>query len=102
MLRRGEWREFRFGSLGLADEDSCGEDEASAYDDLEAGEGEAGLEVLVADEGDDDQLDSDDCVGPGEGGVHVGDEERQGVEEAADEGHQAGDDAAKDRDCRGR
>src|ERR1700733_2928296 len=82
--------------LSLADEDACCEDEASADDDLQAGESEAGLEVFMADEGDEDEFDSDDAVGPGEGGVDIGDEERKGVEEAAEKGHQAGDYATED------
>ena len=49
----------RFGRL-RGGPDSCGEDEASAYDDLQAGERETSFEVLVANEGDNDQLDSDD------------------------------------------
>src|SRR5260370_391274 len=86
----------RLGVLRLTDEDSGGEDEASAYDDLKTGESEAGLEVAVADEGDDDELDPDDRVGPGKGGVNVGDEEGQRVKKAADKGHEAGDKAAED------
>src|SRR5260370_9943023 len=83
-------------TLRPTDEDPGGEDQASAYDDLKTGESEAGLEVAVTDEGDNDQFNPDDCVGPGEGGVNVGDEEGQRVKKAADEGHKAGDQTAED------
>ena len=82
--------------LGLADEDSCGEDETSANDHLKTGEGEAGLEVAMADEGDDDKFDSNDGVSPGEGGVDVRDKKWKRVKEASNEGHEAGDDSAED------
>ena len=51
----------------------------------------------MADEGDDDEFDSDDSVSPSERSVDVGDEERKRVEETAEKGHQAGDDSAEDR-----
>src|SRR5467141_41024 len=84
-LKRCEWavvREFAILSLRPPDEDPGGEDQASAYDDLKTGESEAGLEVAVTDKGDDDQLNPDDRVGPGEGGVNVGDEKGQRVKKA--------------------
>jgi hypothetical protein len=81
---------------GLADEDTGGEDQTAADDYLKAGESETGLEVAVANESDDNELDSDDSVYPGEGGVNIGDQEGQCVKEDADEGHEAGDDSAKD------
>src|ERR1700746_54704 len=83
--------------LRLADEDTGSEDQSPADDNLQAGEGEAGLEVAVADEGDDHQLDPNNCVGPGEGGVNVCDEKGQGVEKAANESHETCDQTAKDR-----
>jgi len=82
--------------LGLADQDSGREDEATADDDLEAGEGKAGLEVPVADECDDNQFDPHDGVGPCERGVDVGDEKWEGMEKSSEEGHKTRDDSAKD------
>ena len=85
----GKWKQFtgsareRWGKL--------------TDDDLQTGEGEAGLEVAMADEGDNDEFGPDDRVGPCECGMDVCDEERKRVQETTNEGHQAGDEAAEDR-----
>src|ERR1700733_2229083 len=81
---------------GLTDEDAGGKDQATPNDDLQAGERKAGLEVAMADKGDDHQFDTDDAVGPGESGVDIRNKKRQRVKKAADEGHQTCDNAAKD------
>ena len=62
---------------GLADEDAGGEDQTATDDYLKAGESEAGLEVAVANEGDDDQLDAHHDIGKRESTVDVGNQERQ-------------------------
>ena len=82
------------GGSGASDQDSGGEDECSAQDDLDAGDEETGGEIAVADPGDDEEFDGDYDVGEVEGAVDFGDEEGQGVQKAAEESHASGDETA--------
>lgn len=86
----------RAGS-GLPDQNPCGKNQPSAYDDLHEREQEAGLEVPMTNEGDDDQFDPDDCIGQRESVVDVADKKRQRMQEASEESHQAGYKSTDDR-----
>ena len=94
-----QFTDFMIGGFepsGLADKNASGEDKAAADDDLQAGEREAGIEVPMADQGDDKEFDANHHISPDKGSVYVADEKRQGMQEAAEKRHQAGDDTAKD------
>ena len=81
---------------GLADQDAGREHQAAANDHLQAAQGEAGLEVLVADQGDNNEFHADDAVSPCKRLMHVREKKRQRMQEPADKRHQAGNDAAED------
>src|SRR6478752_765433 len=70
-------------------------DDGSADGDRQERPGEAGLEERVAQPGQDEQFGSDHGYRRGDGGTEAGDEEREGVEDAAGEGPAAGDRAAQ-------
>src|SRR5712691_4986055 len=66
-------------------------DDGSADGDREERPGEAGLEELVPQPGQDEQLAGDHGDRRADGGAVAGDEEREGVEDAAGEGPASGD-----------
>ena len=77
--------------LGVADDDSCGEDEPSTNDYLDHRTEEGAGEETIADEGDDDELDADHGTSESERQEVGGEEERKGVENTAKESHYSGD-----------
>src|SRR5207244_5259241 len=70
-------------------------DDRTADGDRQERPAEAGVEELVPQPGQDQQLAGDHGDGRADGGAVAGDEERQGVEDAAGEGPAAGDRAAQ-------
>src|SRR6516162_7404372 len=85
------------GRSGVADEHARQEHQAPADDDLEEREPKAHAEVAVADEGDRHELEAHDEVGHGERQSEMGNQERQRMQQPADErGH------TRDRSSNGR
>src|SRR5690348_9491206 len=82
------------GALAAPDQDAGDEDQGPAEDNLDDALPEAHIEVFVADEGDDDELDADHHVGKDQRQMEAGEQEGKGVADAADEGHTTGDEAA--------
>src|SRR5918995_2278976 len=78
-------------------QDARGEDERTAEDDLHRRHEEAHVEVAVADKGDGEQLEANDPKSYVERQVDVRYEEREGVQDAADEGSEAGDRTPQER-----
>src|ERR671913_2635748 len=78
-------------TLRAADQDARGEDERAAENDLQRRHEESHVEVAVADKGDGEQLEANDPKSHVERQVDVRYEEREGVQDAADEGSEAGD-----------
>ncbi len=81
----------------VADQDAGDEDQYPAEHHLQGGANERGLHIMLANPTDGAELNDDHADGQRHGDAKVSNHEGQGVANATDGGHDAGDNAADDR-----